>query len=257
MALNPRITRWQGRRVWVIGASTGIGQALAELLASGGARVTASARSAAPLEDMAARHANLRALPLDATDAAQLQAAAQTLVRQDGGIDLMVYCPGYYREMRAANFDLAEALKHDDVNYRGALAAIAAVLPTLRAQRSGALALVSSVAGYRGLPKSLAYGPTKAALINLAEALYLDLHEEGIGVHVINPGFVETPLTAGNDFKMPALISPAEAALQIRRGLEAGEFEIHFPKRFTGWLKAMRHLPYGAYFAAVKRFTGL
>jgi len=121
----------------------------------------------------------------------------------------------------------------------------------------GHISLVSSVAGFRGLPKSLAYGPTKAALINLAETLYLDLAPEGLGISVINPGFVETPLTAGNDFHMPALITPEEAAEAILRGWQAGDFEIHFPKRFTLFLKGLRHLGYGAYFAAVRRSTGL
>ena len=115
---------------------------------------------------------------------------------------------------------------------------------------------MSSVAGYRGLPKSLAYGPTKAALINLAETLYLDLQPRGIGVSVVNPGFVETPLTAGNDFHMPALITPEEAADEILRGWARGRFEIHFPKRFTLSLKALRHLSDTLYFAAIRRSTG-
>ena len=118
-------------------------------------------------------------------------------------------------------------------------------------------AAASSVAGFRGLPKSLAYGPTKAALINLAEALYLDLHDLGMGVSVINPGFVATPLTAGNDFTMPALISPEAAAAAIVQGWERGHFDIHFPKRFTRVMKLLRVLPYRWYFPAVRRFTGL
>ena len=116
---------------------------------------------------------------------------------------------------------------------------------------------MSSVAGFRGLPHSLAYGPTKAALINLAETLYLDLQPLGVGVSLINPGFVETPLTAQNQFKMPALITPDEAAQEILRGWQRGSFEIHFPKRFTRWMKALRHLGYGLYFPAVRRSTGL
>jgi short-subunit dehydrogenase len=131
------------------------------------------------------------------------------------------------------------------------------VLPHLLAQRAGHLSLVSSVAGYRGLPKALAYGPTKAALINLAQTLYLDLGPSGIGVSIVNPGFVRTPLTAGNDFHMPALITPEQAAAEILAGLARGEFEIHFPKRFTRWLKALSHLGDGLYFAAVRRSTGL
>jgi short-subunit dehydrogenase len=113
------------------------------------------------------------------------------------------------------------------------------------------------VAGYRGLPKSLVYGPTKAALINLAETLYLDLKEKGLDIYVINPGFVKTPMTAGNDFHMPSLITPEVAAEEIIKGFEHGEFEIHFPKRFTRMLKTLRHLPYSLYFAAIKRSTKL
>ena len=152
-------------------------------------------------------------------------------------------------------------LRHPQVNVVGALYLLDAVLPQLQAQagtgKPAHISLVASVAGYRGLPNSLAYGPTKAALINLAETLYLDLQPKGLGVSVINPGFVETPLTAGNQFSMPALMSPADAAREIMAGWEAGRFEIHFPKRFTLWLKAMRFLGDGAYFAAIRRSTGL
>jgi NAD(P)-dependent dehydrogenase (short-subunit alcohol dehydrogenase family) len=112
---------------------------------------------------------------------------------------------------------------------------------------------MGSVAGYRGLPNSLAYGPTKAAIINLAETLYVDLKSEGVGVSLINPGFVDTPLTRQNRFKMPALISPELAAQEILRGWARGAFEIHFPKRFTCWMKALQLLPYGAFFAATRR----
>ena len=113
------------------------------------------------------------------------------------------------------------------------------------------------MAGYRGLPKSLAYGPSKAALSHLAEALYLDLSPEHIGVSVIHPGFVATPLTAQNDFNMPALLSPEQAAQEMINGWQQGEFEIHFPKRFTLWLKLLRHLGHGLYFRAVQKATGL
>jgi short-subunit dehydrogenase len=119
------------------------------------------------------------------------------------------------------------------------------------------MAFVASVAGYRGLPKAAAYGPTKAALINFAETLYLDLAPRGISVFLINPGFVATPMTAGNDFAMPALISPQEAAGEIIAGFAHGGFEIHFPRRFTNWLKLLRLLPYRFYFPLVRRFTRL
>ena len=132
---------------------------------------------------------------------------------------------------------------------------LAAVLPTFIQRGSGHISLVGSVAGYRGLPQSLAYGPTKAALINLAETLYLDLHGKGIGVSIINPGFVQTPLTAGNTFDMPALLTPEQAATAIVAGWARGAFEVHFPKRFTLWLKLLRVLPNRAYFKLVSRMT--
>ena len=261
MALNPRIKNWAGKTVWLVGASSGIGRATAELLHELGARVVVSARSREPLDVFVAAHVGSQALPLDATDRSALRAAAASIVASHGGIDLVMYCAGTYAEMRATEFDLDVALRHVQVNQVGALYLLDAVLPQLLAQaragRSGHISLVSSVAGFRGLPKSLAYGPTKAALINLAETLYLDLSPLGLGVSVINPGFVETPLTAGNAFKMPALLTPAQAAIEIEKGWRRGEFEIHFPKRFTLWLKALRHLGYGPYFAVVKRSTGL
>jgi NAD(P)-dependent dehydrogenase (short-subunit alcohol dehydrogenase family) len=257
MALNPRIDTWAGRTVWLIGASTGIGRATASRLHAAGARVVVSARSAAPLQAFAAAHPGSEALVLDATDRAATRAAAAQIVQSHGSIDLAVYCAGTYSAMRATEFNLDTALHHVQVNYVGALYLLDALLPHLLKQGAGHLSLVSSVAGYRGLPKSLAYGPTKAALINLAETLYLDLHPLGLGVSVVNPGFVETPLTAGNDFKMPALITPEEAADEMVRGWERGDFEMHFPKRFTRWMKAMQHLSDGLYFAAIRRSTGL
>jgi len=264
MALNPRIEDWTGRTVWLVGASTGIGRATASALHAAGARVVVSARSREALDAFVVAHPGSLAIALDATDRAAMQAAAAQVVAAHGHIDLAMYCAGTYAAMRATAFDLDVALRHVRVNYDGALFMLDAVLPTLLAQaqakgsgRGGHISLVSSVAGFRGLPQSLAYGPTKAALINLAETLYLDLSPLKIGVSVINPGFVETPLTAQNEFKMPALITPEQAATDILAGWRAGEFEIHFPKRFTRWLKALRHLPYSAYFAAVSRSTGL
>ena len=261
MALNPRIERWQGRTVWLVGASSGIGRATAALLHARGATVVVSARNREALDTFVAGHPGSEALPLDATDRDAMQAAAAHIVASHGSIDLAMYCAGTYSAMRATEFDLDEALHHVRVNYDGALVMLAAVLPTLLAQAKAGqpaqISLVSSVAGFRGLPQSLVYGPTKAALINLAETLYLDLEPQGVAVSIINPGFVKTSLTAQNEFKMPALLTPDQAAKEIVKGWEAGDFEIHFPKRFTLWLKAMRHLPYAAYFAAVRRTTGM
>jgi len=261
MSLNPRITDWTGRTVWLVGASTGIGRATAEKLHGLGARVVVSARNADALGAFTAAHPGSEAIALDTTDHAAMRAAAAQIIASHGAIDLVAYFAGTYSALRATAFDLDVALRHVQVNYVGALYLLDAVLPPLLAQgragRPAHLSLVSSVAGFRGLPQSLAYGPTKAALINLAETLYLDLSPSGVGVSLINPGFVETPLTAQNSFRMPALISPAQAADEVVAGWARGEFEIHFPKRFTHWMKALRHLPYTAYFAAVRRSTGL
>jgi short-subunit dehydrogenase len=256
MSLNPPITQWTDRRVWLIGGSTGIGRATAELLHSKGANVIVSARNAQALDALAAQCPGLIALPLDATNQEAVQAAAHQLLRS-GPIDLMMYCAGTYSAMRAQDLDPKAIGHHVQVNYMGAIYSIAAVLPAMLAAGKGHISLVSSVAGYRGLPKSLAYGPTKAALINLAETMYIDLHDEGLGVSVINPGFVKTPLTAQNNFHMPALITPAQAAVMIVENWEKGRFEIHFPKRFTRWMRLLRILPYTMYFKATRQFTGL
>jgi NAD(P)-dependent dehydrogenase (short-subunit alcohol dehydrogenase family) len=256
MSLNPRIRNWRGQRVWLIGASSGIGRATAQALHARGAHVIVSARNIDALQSLATECAGLQTLRLDVTDAQAVRTAGQHLLAS-GTLDLVVYCAGHYSAMRAQELDMQELDKHLNVNYRGALHVIDAVLPSLLRAGRGHLSVVSSVAGYRGLPQSLAYGPTKAALINLAETLYLDLHDAGVGVSVINPGFVETPLTAQNTFSMPALITPAQAAIEIIAGWDNGEFEIHFPKRFTRWMRMLRVLPYTAYFKVTRRFTGL
>lgn len=257
MPLNPPVTDWQGRRVWVVGASTGIGAALARRLLGLGARVALSARKEAPLRELAAGNTHALVLPADVTQAATLAAAEAAIRAAWGGIDLVVVMAGTYSAMRAWELDEAKVASTFDTNVAGIYHVLAAVQPDMLARGAGGIAIVSSVAGYRGLPNALAYGPSKAAAINLAEALFLDLRPRGIAVYLVNPGFVETPLTAGNEFKMPALISADEAASHMLRGFARGDFEMHFPKRFTGWLKLMRLLPYRLYFAAVRRVTGL
>ena len=247
---------WHGKTAWLVGASSGIGLATARALHARGARVFVSARNADALHAFAREHAGALALPMDASDPAAVAAAAQTVLAS-GPLDLVMYCAGYYKALRATDFDLAEMLRHQQVNYCGALYLLDAVLPALLQRGSGHISLTGSVAGYRGLPNSLAYGPTKAALINLAETLHLDLQGSGVGVSIVNPGFVETPLTAQNTFSMPALLTPAQAADEILAGWARGEFEIHFPKRFTRWMKTLRVLPYALYFPAIRRFTGL
>ena len=261
MSLNPPQRDWQARVVWIVGASTGIGRATAEQLHDAGAHVVVSARNEGALAAMARERTRVTAMALDATDREAMRGCAERIVQLHGRIDLAVYCAGHYKALRATAFDIDEMLRHQRVNVTGAYHLLDAVLPQLLRQAAARerahISLVGSVAGYRGLPNALAYGPTKAALINLAEVLYLDLQPQGIGVSIVNPGFVETPLTAGNPFEMPALISPAEAARQMLAGWAAGRFEIHFPKRFTLWLKALRLLGDRPYFAAIRRATRL
>jgi NAD(P)-dependent dehydrogenase (short-subunit alcohol dehydrogenase family) len=252
--LNPRQTDWRGQRVWIIGASSGIGQATASALHAAGALVIVSARQQEALQAFATQHAGAQALVLDVSDRQAVQAAAQQVLA-GGRLDCLLYCAGYYQAMRGFALDVDLALRHMQVNYDGALYLLDALLQPLLAQGGAHISLVGSVAGYRGLPNSLAYGPSKAALIHLAETLYLDLRDKGLGVSIINPGFVETPLTAHNDFTMPALLTPQQAAQAILQGWAEGAFEIHFPKRFTLGLKLLRLLPYRAYFALVGRAT--
>ena len=246
--------------IWITGASSGIGLACAKALHVAGAKVIVSAREVGAVSEWA-ETCKKEGLPvelmsLDVTDALQVKYVARQ-VATGGSLDFVLYCAGHYRAQRATEFDLKDMLRHQDVNYNGMLRVLDAVLPMFLQQGCGHISLVSSVAGWRGLPNGLAYGPTKAAMTHLAETLYMDLQDKGIGVSVINPGFVATPLTAQNNFQMPALISPEEAAKAMLAGWSEGLFDIHFPKRFTAWLKLLRLLPYRVYFALVRRFTGL
>ncbi len=257
--LNTPIRQWKGKRVWLIGASSGIGLALAQALIARGARVAVSARNGEALYRLAAstKPANVLPLPLDATSRDELQAAFAQMLDAWGGIDVALLLQGTHAPMRAWTLDADVARGLVETNLVSVLESLAVIVPRLLEQQQGAVAICSSVAGYRGLPTALVYGATKAALINLAESLYIDLAPRGIGVWVVNPGFVKTPLTDRNEFRMPALISAEEAAGHILDGFASGCFEIHFPKRFTRWLKLFRFLPFGLYVRLIRRATGL
>jgi len=263
--LNPRVNDWRDRRVWLVGASSGIGAALARELARRGARIAVSARREqtlhAVLDEVGTgpdqRAIDALVLPLDVTNPAALAAARDAIVAAWGGVDTVIWLAALWVPMRAQDFDLAAARRTIEINQIGALNLLAAVLPVLLDQGQGNLVLTASVAGWGGMPKALAYGQTKAALNHLAETLWLDLHPRGIGVAVVNPGFVDTPATATNTFQMPALISADEAANRILAGISAGQFNIHFPRRFTGMLKFLRLLPIRCWFAVIRRTTGL
>ena len=258
--LNPPLPAWPDARVWIVGASTGIGAETAKLMLARGARVAVSARSADKLAEVAGDGvATGRALvePLDFTDHRAVAAACKRIAGQWGAIDLVLVVAGTHQEIRAWELTDANARALFETNLHGVVGTAAAVIPTLLAQKRGAIGIVSSVAGYGGLPKALIYGASKAALINFTEALYLDLNPRGIGVYLINPGFVRTPLTARNEFRMPHLIDADAAAREIVDGVERGDFEIHFPKAFSRQLKLLRMLPYRWYFATVRKSTGL
>ena len=260
---NPPITHWAGMRVWIIGASSGIGAETARLLAQRGARVALSARRETALE---ALHADLDAsaraqalvLPLDVTDAAAVESAARHLLSQWQGLDLVLLAAGIYDALRAPAFDAAAlptARAVLEVNLMGTYHVLAALLPHFTRQGRGGIAIISSVAGYSGLPSALAYAPSKAALNNLCEGLYFELRPLGLSVYRICPGFVATAMTAHVGFHMPALRTAQAAALEIVHGLERGEFDIHFPKSFTRFLKLLRCLPRRIYFALLRLGT--
>jgi NAD(P)-dependent dehydrogenase (short-subunit alcohol dehydrogenase family) len=253
--MNPTIRDWEGKRVWVIGASSGIGEATAQQLLLMGARVALSARNQAALERLAVSTSRAAVWPLDVTDHASVAQAGAAIDAMWGGIDLVIIAAGGYQPMQAQDFDLDAAKALIDLNLVGVLNCLDVVLPVLLRQGAGAVAVVSSVAGFRGLPLALAYGPAKAALINLCESLYAELHPRGIGVHLVTPGFVATPMTAQNGFAMPALISVDEAADDLIFGIERGQFHVHFPRRFTNVMRLLRLLPYRLYFWLIRKVT--
>ena len=232
MPHNLPINDWRGKTVWLVGASTGIGRATAHELHAQGANVIISARSLSALNLFAKEHPGTTVLVMDAADAASVEAATHSVLAA-GPLDLVLYCAGYYKEMRATEFDLAQMLRHNQVNYVGALYLLAAVLPHFLARKAGHISLVSSVAGYRGLPQSLAYGPTKSALINLAETLHVDLKDSQISVSLICPGFVETQLTAQNKFAMPGLIKPEQTRASPQRARSGPRTRIEARMVFT------------------------
>lgn len=251
---------WAGLRVWIIGASTGIGAALAKQLAGLGAHLILSARQTAPLIEIAARCiCRPTVLPFDACDDVSLKEAVAQVRLHLGGVDLVIYNAGTYEATRVDTLTSDGAEKSLRVNLLAPISATTYLLPLLLQDladgRPRGVAYVASVAGYRGLPRALTYGPAKAGLISFAESLWVDLHGLGLNTWIINPGFVRTRLTAGNDFQMPALMEPEAAATAIIRGFARGGFEIHFPKRFTCFMKCLRLLPIGWYLRLSQRLV--
>jgi short-subunit dehydrogenase len=246
-----------GQRVWLTGATSGIGEALVEPLVRRGARVAITARRAGLLDVIAARHARGGSSPVlsvaaDVTDRDAVHGAAAQIEAAWGGIDLAIFNAGgsVGDRTRFRGDDCAATMT---LNYFSVVYGIDAVLPGMLARGSGRIAAVASLAGYRAMPAAAAYGASKAAIIHLLDGLRFELAPRGLGVTVINPGFVRTPLTARNAFKMPFLVAVDEAAERIVRGLERGKKEIHFPAPLSWTMKVLRVLPYGLYEQLMKR----
>ena len=238
------------KTAWITGASTGIGREIVLQLAAAGVKVAASARSA---EKLQALGPEVLTLPLDVTDAAACSLAVERIEQELGPIDLAVLGAGTYAPVSVDDLDPTRFAQMMSTNYMGVVNCLSALAPRMISRRSGHLSWIASVAGYMGLPKAAAYGPSKAALINLAESLYPEMREKGVSISVINPGFVETPLTAQNDFEMPFLMKPEDAARRTIEGLSAGRFEVAYPRRFVAILKSVRLLPYPLFFRLIAR----
>jgi short-subunit dehydrogenase len=244
---------------FIIGASHGIGEALAIKYFNSGYNVVLSARSVDKLEkikeqlEKKSQDQKVLITHLDVEDVNSLQKSSAEVLEKFSKIDLVIFCPALYQPMLAMDFDLEIAKKIININLIGCLNFLHVILPIMQKEKSGHIAIIASVAGYAGLPRSFAYGASKAALINLCEGIYPELQKENIDLSIINPGFVATRLTDKNNFKMPFIISPEKAADIIFAGLAAKKFEIHFPKKFTILLKILRFLPYKLFFTLTKK----
>jgi len=228
-------------RAWVVGASSGIGAEVARELVQRGARVAVSARSGSDLEKVSG--GDMFVVPLDVTNHAAVAEAAQQVTSELGGIDVLVAAAGYWQQTNPGELDLDTFTTHVSVNLLGMAACVSAVLPAMRARGSGTVVGIASVAGYRGIPGAEAYGPTKAAQINLLEALRAGLRGSGVTVQTVCPGFVDTPMTERNEFPMPFMVPADRAARTIADGIETGKAEIVFPWQMAVLMKTARLAP--------------
>lgn len=242
-----------GRAIWVVGASSGIGAALAEELLERGARVAISARRADKLEAVSA--GRMTVVQADVADRASLDAAAARVGRELGGIDMVIFNAGFWQQMDATAWDRDLFERHVTINLLGLNNCVGAVLPSMLQARHGRIVSVASVAGYRGFAGAEAYGATKAAQINMLESLRASLAKHGVGVTTVCPGFVRTDLTAANAFPMPFMIEAGDAAEAICDGIERGQLEIVFPLPIAVLMKIARLLPVRLWAAIVSRPT--
>jgi NAD(P)-dependent dehydrogenase (short-subunit alcohol dehydrogenase family) len=249
----------QDGAAWVTGASMGLGAELARKLARRGYTVYASARSADKLAALAAEFfgpGRIVALPLDVTDRHASREAVDRITAEAGTLALAVLNAGTFFPARAFKLDTEIFDQAMAINFSGIINGLVPTIEKMNQAGRGQIAVVSSSASYGGLPKSAAYGSTKAAINNLAASLKFDLDNMNIRIQIVTPGFVDTPLTQRNDFPMPFLMPVEKAAEALAAGLERGGFDITFPRRFTYLIKALNLLPYSLYFPAMARFTG-
>jgi NAD(P)-dependent dehydrogenase (short-subunit alcohol dehydrogenase family) len=243
------------KKIWITGASSGIGKALALKFAKENWQVAISARRN-KLLDQIAENENISSFPLDVTDDSKVQEVVSNILNKFKDIDLCVFCSGAYDPKLEQEINKQQIRKIMDINFFGVLNCIKAVENYFKNKKGGQISIVSSVAAYRGLPNSSGYGPSKAALTNLTESLYFDFKKYNVRISLISPGFIKTPLTSQNTFNMPFIKSPEFAANKMYDGLtKGGAFEIHFPKELTLFLKFLRILPYRAYLFLINKFV--
>lgn len=246
-------SRW--KTAWITGGGSGIGRELALALAGNGVAVAVSGRRKAPLEDLARTNSRIHPFPLDVTDPDACRGVHNRISATLGEPDLVIMSAGIWLLMDVTDYSADDLRRIMSANYLGAVNVAATCLPRMRQRGQGQLCFMGSVAAYRGIPRTGAYAPAKAALIAHAEALRTDAAQFGIGVSVVNCGFVNTPMSAGNNFDMPFIVEPDYAAARILGGLRRNRFEISFPWTLTLVMKLMRVLPYAAYFPLIDRFV--
>jgi short-subunit dehydrogenase len=240
--------------IWITGASSGIGKALAIKFAEKGWTVAASARRESLLEDLNKFNPNIYSFPLDVTEIENCKLVANKIIEKFGGIDICVFGTGMHDPKSEKRFNLNKIREIMEVNYFGTMNSINSIYEYFSEKKNGQISIISSVAGYRGLPAAGAYCASKAALTSYAESLNFDMQMKNVRVSLISPGFIKTPMTDQNDFPMPMIKSPEFAANEIFKGLtEKKSFEIHFPKAFTYFLKFLQILPSSIYFKLVSK----
>ncbi len=243
------------KKIWITGASSGIGKTVAEKFASKGWKVAISARRAELLNKMS-ENENIFSFPLDVTNQNHINETFNKIIKQFGELDICLFCSGTYDPKHEQSIDTEKIKNVIKVNLFGVIDCVKAVEDYFKKKKSGQISIVSSIAGYRGLPNSSGYGPSKAALTNFAESIYFDFKKYNVNVSVVSPGFIKTPLTDKNEFSMPFLKSPEFAAEKIYKGLISNNsFEIDFPKSLTLILKFLRILPYKIYLFLVDKLV--